>query len=83
MKRLCCNEACTGTLCVRAVHALFVKRAKRNVSGTDTQCLTYAAPLRSLQQRLMKMLFRKRKDTPFFAFYHFFQTLKRFYKKNT
>ena len=49
------QRVCTGTLCVRAVHALFVKWAKRNVGGTDTQCLTYRAPLRSLQQRHWKL----------------------------
>ena len=35
------KRACTGTLRVRTVHALFVKWAKRNIGGTDTQCLTY------------------------------------------
>ena len=35
------QRVCTRTLCVRAVYALFVKWAKRNVGGTDTQCLTY------------------------------------------
>ena len=42
------------------LYALFVKWAKRNVGGTDTQCLTYRAPLRSLQQRHYLLYFSVR-----------------------
>ena len=51
------QQVCTGTLCVRAVYESFVKWAKRNVGSTDIQCLTYHAPLRSLQQRQLELGF--------------------------